>query len=152
MMRDLKEAMMVSISEVLETMFYMPIELDGTTSLKESGILESGEMQVACLDFEGPVSGRLSLCIPKGLLQRMTADFMGEMDVSAAEMEGTLKEVANMVAGNTFSNLDDAAEFRLGIPEQIPVTALAAMTPPGEETFILVESVDGFMGIQMACT
>jgi len=51
----------------------------------------------------------------------MTADFLGKEDhlISQDQTGDTVKEILNMVAGNTFCHLDDQSVFNLGIPEII---------------------------------
>ena len=145
----LKKAMQASMSEVLGTMFYMPLEFETQESLEHSGLLKTPGMQMASLGFKGALSGTLVFLVPRDLLQAMTADFMGERVVSAEQMAGTLKEIANMVAGNTFSTYDSAKEFCLGIPELITPSRMASLRSGGKEIFLLVESVEGSMGVWM---
>ena len=38
-------------------------------------------------------------------------------DISTEHLSGTLKETLNMIAGNTFSKVDQSSSFCLGVPE-----------------------------------
>lgn len=108
-----------SISDVLETMFFLPIEFSEWGGL---GKLEPPEndLFLGCrLSFTGPFSGFLLFLVPSKLARSLTASFLGEEEgeVGDAEVTGTVKEILNMVTGKSFSILDDAAVFELGLPE-----------------------------------
>ncbi|TWI63933.1 chemotaxis phosphatase CheX-like protein [Desulfobotulus alkaliphilus] len=149
MEQNLKKAMQNSISEVLGTMFYMPLEFDPDETLSGSRLLSLPDIQASILCFDGPFSGCLVMLVPGELLALMTADFMGEREVSAMDMEGTLKEITNMVAGNTFSNYDCHMEFCLGIPEIIDAANGSHGVFSRKGIFLMVESVDGPLGVWM---
>ncbi|TYT76336.1 chemotaxis protein CheX [Desulfobotulus mexicanus] len=149
MEQNLKKAMQNSISEVLGTMFYMPLEFDQEETLSESRLLALPDIKASILCFDGPFSGCLVMLVPGELLALMTADFMGEKEVSAMEMEETLKEISNMVAGNTFSNYDCHMEFCLGIPEILQGVHGSHEVFSRKGIFLMVESVDGPLGVWM---
>jgi chemotaxis protein CheY-P-specific phosphatase CheC len=120
----LKKTMRTSISEVLEKMFFLPLDFSEAGAPEE--LWEdpaAADLMALSLSFSGPFSGSLIFLIPRKLGTDMTADFMGvERDVVPAEhVEQTAKEVLNMIAGSTFGSLDDQAVFELGIPESVPV-------------------------------
>jgi CheY-specific phosphatase CheX len=119
----LTEAMKESISKVLETMFFLPIEpLDQATG-EDLDRLKSRPLTVADLKFSGPVSGALRLYIPNELALSLTANFLGceEGEVSQRQTGQTIQEILNMIAGNTFSELNDNAIYNLEIPENVQV-------------------------------
>lgn len=121
MIQNLKKAIMTSISEVLETMLFMAIEFDDENSLDLGKLLEGQSVTGCTLDFRGILTGVFILLIPDEQLHAMAADFMGtDPDKITDEHDsGTIKEITNMIAGNTFSLYDDKKEFMLGIPELV---------------------------------
>ena len=143
MKAKLTTAMTTSISEVLETMFFMSLEIaEGETAGDFTG--RADKPLVACrISFSGPFSGSIVSVIPKPLLTAMTMDFLSreEKEISATHLEGTLKELTNMVAGNTFARYDENLTFSLGIPEMVPAGDIADAI--GGDVFIPVNTIDG---------
>ncbi len=127
------QAMKASISEVLEQMFFMPIDFfepDNAGGDQQEG----KEMVAAKLAFNGVPDGTFILFMPLALARSVTADFLGALpqNLSGDEVSGTLLEMTNMLAGSTLSNYDHQAIFDLRIPELIPppdALALNADTP-----------------------
>jgi len=121
MIQELKKAIITSISDVLETMFFMVIEFDESETVEKSKIFDIQKAYGCFLKFRGPFSGKFIIFIPEDLLVEMAMDFMGEEseNITWQHTEGTIKEVINMVAGNTFGHYDDTIEFNIGIPELI---------------------------------
>lgn len=113
-------AMKTSISEVLEEMFFMPIDFIGSAA-DDAGIEDREEMVAARLDFKGPCSGHFLLISPKSLVDSITADFLGVSDqnVSDDQVYGTAMEMINMLAGNTLSQYDHRAVYDLEIPKLV---------------------------------
>lgn len=113
---SLMKAMKNSISNVLEKMFFLTLEV----SESRGSNYFTGMNNIICsrLMFKGQLSGQFFLYIPGALANTMTADFLGmeKKDISNDEVIGTLKEIINMIAGNTFALYDDKAVFNLGIP------------------------------------
>ena len=117
------KAMMASISEVLEQMFFLPIDMvmadDGQTpkSLNQSTI-------AASVGFDGHPSGTFRLNIPLELATLITADFLGTAaeQLSQEQITDTVKEMINMLAGNSLSAYDAQSAFDLKIPELIAAT------------------------------
>jgi CheY-specific phosphatase CheX len=149
----LKTAMTTSISEVLETMFFMtiePVNVEDNTQLHTD---DGGEKRyVSRIDFSGPLSGFFLLSIPKRILSTMTEFFMGmeSEEVTETHLSGTISEAINMIAGNTFSKLDDQAVFNLEIPELLGSEALT--DPEGksgkEVIMVRIDTPDGHLGLQ----
>jgi chemotaxis protein CheY-P-specific phosphatase CheC len=146
------QAMKTSISEVLEKMFFLPLDFSDAASpadLWDAG----GEPLIAVrLEFEGPISGRFALLIPRKLGSEMCADFMGcaPDEVSTDHVEQTAKEIINMVAGSTFSALDEEAVFNLGIPEAVSVeTVLNVPADSGESVFLGIDTLESHIGLLM---
>ncbi|RJP75929.1 MAG: chemotaxis protein CheX [Desulfobacteraceae bacterium] len=152
-MQSLKTAMMTSISEVLETMFFMSLDFDIHATLENSDIMHN-DLSMACrLNFTGPFSGCLLIIVPKDLLAHMTESFMGlEQDkITAQHREGTIKELANMIAGNTFSTLNNQIEFKLAIPELIDTRTVSDQYLPTKErdVEIITETTGGLWGAKI---
>jgi len=131
MKNTLMTVMMTSISEVLETMFFLPAEQQEDRVLSGSGLLENPDTLSAELSFSGDVSGRLIMVVPGGLLAEMTENFMGESTdrLSRALMEGTLTELLNMVCGNALRKLDAGHSFDLGIPAMLDISSVPSDLP-----------------------
>lgn len=152
MKEALKTAMTTSISEVLETMFFMTIDISDGASV--SSFIENApdNLMISKINYSGPLSGDFFFMVPANILKDMTQTFMGieEQEVTDTHLSGTLSEGINMIAGNTFSKLDDQAVFDLGIPvilESAAVSSYQAPTPGLEEIFILIETPDGNIGL-----
>jgi len=144
--------MTTSISEVLETMFFMTIEATEDTEWGDLTDTAYGEkLFVSKIDFHGPLSGSFFFMVPESILSAMTEMFMGMEagEVTESHLSGTISEAINMIAGNTFSKLDDQTVFNLQIPE-ILETASPPPTahPPGKEAiFIRIETPGGNLGL-----
>jgi len=120
MKKILMKAMMTSISEVMETMFFLPVESEGESTLAECGL--SGEKKFVCqLAFNGDASGNLSIVAPISLVAVMAENFMGEAKglLTDEHFSGTLTEMLNMICGNALSKTESKVPFELGIPEVI---------------------------------
>jgi CheY-specific phosphatase CheX len=112
----LTTAMKTSISEVLETMFFLPIDV---LSGANGGIVQYEPEDVAVeLDFNGPASGRFQMLVPGSLAHKIASDFLGIdlVKVTRDDINGTVKEMVNMLAGNTLSLYDSELVFDLGVP------------------------------------
>lgn len=167
-MANLMTQIAISISEVMETMFYIPVEprdclttiggshlfadASGRSSASGNGISRSGRIQAATITFHGTFSGAISLIVPENLLMIMTENFMGEkrQNLNRDHFDGTLKEALNMLAGNTFSKIDSESSFCLGVPD-INTSAISKGIETGGEyanvPLLVIDTMDGQMGI-----
>lgn len=120
----MKTAMMTSIFEVMETMFFLPAEPGESGCLSQ---LEDDTPATAKLSFSGEASGELILAVPGDLLREMAENFMGEPQesLSVEHLDGTLTEMVNMVCGNALRGIETSRPFDLGIPEQIEQSSIA---------------------------
>jgi CheY-specific phosphatase CheX len=147
----LKKTMRASTSEVLEKMFFLPLDFSEAGTPGELWAdPAAADLLTVRLSFAGPISGALLFMIPRGLGIEMTADFMGieKEGVPPEHVEQTAKEILNMIAGSTFSSLDDQAVFELGIPETAPVqTALTACSDPEKGLFLGVDTLESRIGL-----
>ena len=114
------DAMKASISEVLEQMFFLPVDFsvpDATPSELEA---EQASI-IAKLEFSGSPGGIFLLRVPAALAHSVSADFLGIPPPNLADdqVAGTILEMANMLAGSTLSTYDPHALFDLQIPQLI---------------------------------
>ena len=145
-------AMKTSISEVLETMFFLPIDFSDAAGVEEHWEAGKAELVTAKIKFKGPFSGYFVFVIPMELALSTTAGFLGQEEegVSKDHAHETVKEIANMVAGNTFSHYDDQAIFDLGIPELLqPSERLENYQSSGDQIFIACDTLDDRLAFQM---
>ncbi len=150
----MNKAMMISISDILETMFYMSIEFKEIQELRED-FFNSDEIISASILFTGNISGEFHIYIPVESLSHMTENFMGVMseDLTDDYITGTIKEFINMLAGSTLSSINSIESFQLSIPD---VTRNAVFDPKeisDEKKIILIAEIDsGFIIMKMVLT
>jgi len=144
MKKILMTAMKASISEVMETMFFLPVESVGELNFGDSGIDQSQTIMASQLKFTGDTSGSLYIITPKNLVREMAENFMGEPQEKLTEehLSGTLTEMLNMVCGNALSKTEAKVPYELGIPEIIDVNKLSE-----KETFIVFETTQSKMAV-----
>jgi CheY-specific phosphatase CheX len=138
--------MMTSTSEVMETMFYLPVEFQNEPAVLNG--LDNFTPHTACeLKFSGDVSGRVTLVIPKDLLSEMTENFMGESrdNLKEEHLFGTLTETLNMICGNALSRVDSKIPFELDIPDMIDALKL-----PGTRLFSLIKTTQSMMAMTIS--
>jgi CheY-specific phosphatase CheX len=86
----------------------------------------------------------------------MATNFMGleEDEIETEHLHGTIKEVSNMIAGNTFSHYDDQAVFNLEIPEIVEHSDVGAFaeTPGENDQFIYINTLDGELAVNVVVT
>jgi len=144
MKKILMKAVMTSISEVMETMFFLPVEIGEEMNFGDSEIDQSKSIMVSELKFTGDVSGSLCILAPKDLIGEMAENFMGEDRESLSDdhLSGTLTEMLNMVCGNALSKTDSKIPFELGIPEMIDEKKIS-----DKELLTIVETTQSKMAI-----
>lgn len=143
--KALIRAMKNSISEVIETMFFLPVDFSDTVNAEEI------QMSVTKLDFSGPFSGSFVLFIPEEFAVSLTANFLGKdkEKVSEDNVIETSKEVINMIAGSTFANLDDQAVFDLNIPENILFDRAVHFPGAKDDIFVQIITLDNYFVLKM---
>ena len=143
--KALIRAMKNSISEVIETMFFLPVDFSDTVNAEEI------QMSVTKLDFSGPFSGSFVLFIPEEFAVSLTANFLGKdkEKVSEDNVIETSKEVINMIAGSTFANLDDQAVFDLNIPENILFDRAVHFPGTEDDIFVQIITLDNYFVLKM---
>jgi CheY-specific phosphatase CheX len=135
--------MKTSISEVMETMFFLPVEFGEESTLEQCG-MDINDNLACRLAFTGDVSGSLILAAPESLVAEMAENFMGESkdQLTSEHLSGTLTEMLNMACGNALSKTDSKVPFELGIPEMMDTANIS-----GKEVFTSVETSESKMAI-----
>lgn len=115
-----KNSMRGSISEVLGTMFFSPVDFDDSASSSDifSKFKSSGFIK-CMISISGEISTKVLLAIPKDTLEEMSADFTGKNEVNDEDVNGTLKEMLNMICGEALAESYGDKDYVLGIPEII---------------------------------
>lgn len=123
LLRSLKTA----ISDVLETMFFQPVQIDNNHRCLKEWFAKDPPLLGASLGFAGPISGICYILIPAQGVEEMTANFLGidEKEVDREQALDTIKEALNMIVGQALSLFDKTGDFRLAIPEIIDGDAVA---------------------------
>nr|WP_320193574.1 chemotaxis protein CheX [uncultured Desulfobacter sp.] len=146
MKKALMTAMTNSISEVMETMFFMPVEIGPETILNDSGI--DLNTALACrLTFTGDVCGHIDVISPEPLAAELASNFLGEdkSELTWEQQLGTLSEMLNMVCGNALKKIKCQAPYKLSIPEKITGSGLN-----GTAECTLIETMDANMAILLS--
>jgi CheY-specific phosphatase CheX len=151
--KDMRTAMKNSISEVLETMFFLSLDFfHNDADIRELWTMGKDQIVAAKLNFSGPLSGYAIFCIPKKSAVSITADFMGkdEEEISDDQINGTVKEIINMIIGNTFSRYDPDVVFDLGVPELVAFNDFLKEVSDSEKRFsIVIETLENYLAFQM---
>lgn len=129
---EFQQAMTASIFEVLETMFFAPV--DGLSPASGAAAQSIEDPIVVGLPFRGPFEGCFRLTIPEALARLISADFMGAAinDLSGADVRGTVQEMVNMVAGTALSIYDHNLVFDLQIPRILDAAEQEPKGPPAQ--------------------
>lgn len=146
MKKVLMTAMTNSISEVMEIMFFMPVEIGPETILNDSGINRNNAL--ACrLNFTGDICGNIDLISPEPLAAELASNFLGEAKgkLTWEQQFGTLSEMLNMVCGNALKNVKCKLPYKLGIPQLITGTDLN-----GTATCTLIETMNSKMALLLS--
>ena len=150
--QKLLQAVKASISEVLETMFFLPIDYtEIVEAITFNGAIKD-DMELVEVGFSGMFSGTFLLVIPDDLALFLTASFLGSIEerVLPAHVLETKKEMANMIAGNTFTHFNDQVEFDLGIPEIVCARDALNGAGRGEEIVYQSHTLEKSLFIRVA--
>ena len=145
-------AMKRSISEVLETMFFLPLDFCDSVNLGELWHSGKDDIVATKLNFTGPFAGYFLFFVPKELALSLTASFLGkeEEGLSQDHVGETVKEIMNMTAGNAFSILDDQAVFDLAIPQLVgPDEVEGTKGNADEVVFVGINTLENSLGLKM---
>jgi len=109
-----------AISSVLETMFFLPVQIVEVEdkSMRDNWLQHKKIWHVA-VRFNGPVSGFFFLLVPAKMAREITANFLGldETEVEPSQEADTVKEALNMIGGYVLSQVEKADDFQISIPE-----------------------------------
>ena len=147
----LLEAMKISISEVLETMFFLPIDRTEIVEMDAFHSALSENLELVEVEFAGIFSGSVLLLIPDDLALFLTASFLGSIEekVLPVHIDETKKEIVNMITGNTFSNFNDQVVFDLGIPEIVPAGDIENRIERGDVVIYQSHTLEKFLFIRV---
>ena len=108
-------------SNVLETMFFEPVQFTGEADTLNDWLCDSQDLVGVTLSFTGSNSGSFVLLLPGSLTKGITANFLGmsEEDIDTNQENDTVKEALNMIGGHMLSLFDTEGKYQLGIPEII---------------------------------
>jgi len=114
-------AMRAAISNVLETMFFQPMQISNKNCTLQEWFSGKQSLLGATLNFTGPFAGSVYVLIPAKVVSEITANFLGldEAETNEEQRMDTLKEALNMMGGHMFSLFDKEGDISLGIPEVI---------------------------------
>jgi CheY-specific phosphatase CheX len=150
--KNLLRAMKSSISEVLETMFFLPIDRTETVEAEEFNTALDTNVELVEVKFSGVFSGSFLLLIPDELALFLTASFLGsvEENVLPAHVGETKKEIVNMIAGNTFAHFNDQLVFDLGIPEVVAAGDFRKRPVSGEEVIYQSHTMEKHLFVRVS--
>jgi CheY-specific phosphatase CheX len=154
MKNRLKAAMKTSISEVLETMFFISLEFDESGRFDDFIQSAKNDLLASRLSFGGDLSGYFFFFTPESVLLTITENFLAQdrYSITKNHVDGTLKEITNMIAGSTFSRFDKHALFNLNIPEVIDINSRSETLNdvPHEQIFFLINSLEGRLAAKLS--
>ncbi len=146
MKKILMTAMTASISKVMETMFYMPVEFEEQLCKLSEKMHQHKPIMACHLKFSGDSSGDIILIIPETLLEDMAENFMGtsKEELTNEHISGTLTEILNMICGNALGKVESKVPFALDIPEIIDTAKI-----PDKILFNIIQTPDSAMAINI---
>lgn len=115
------EMMKQAISDVLETMFFQPVQISSKNGTLQEWFSDKQSLLGAILTFSGPFAGSIYIVIPVKLVKEITANFLGieKEEVNENQKSDSVKEALNIIGGHMFSLFDKEGATSLGIPELI---------------------------------
>lgn len=112
------DSMKDSISEVLGTMFYSPVEFEKNKKIEDINSFFSRSDVVICrINVSGGIDIAVFTGIEETTLREMAMDFTGKFELTEEDSHGTFKEMMNMICGGALADSYGDSEFKLGIPE-----------------------------------
>jgi CheY-specific phosphatase CheX len=143
--------MKISISEVLETMFFLPIDHTEIVEIDQFHSALNENPELVEVEFSGIISGSILLLIPDDLALFLTASFLGSIEekVLPAHIDETKKEIVNMIAGNTLANFNDQVVFDLGIPALVHARDIKNSAERGDVVVYQSHTLDKFLFIRV---
>ena len=149
--KPLMMMMKTSISDVLEIMFYLPLEISASSNWEETGVHEE-DVLISKLDFKGSFNGSSFFFVPQMLAMDLTASFLGsdKSQITQEQVLETVGEILNMMTGGTFSSYDDQAVFDLGVPEHVELASVRAKEADSKNiAFVGIDTLDSVSAFQL---
>ncbi len=146
MMTNLRQA----ISSVLETMFFMPVQITDEGGFGDKWSQQNTKLWHAVVRFSGPANGSFFLLVPASLAQEITANFLGldETEVEPGQESDTVKEALNMIGGFVLSQVQKADEYQIGIPEIVSENpADLASMQLGSHNTVMIEAEENYLAV-----
>jgi CheY-specific phosphatase CheX len=149
MSNEFRQAAVSATLNIFETMFFTFLDqLDDARSLEDSKSEIQGQESLPSEDspglnlkteirFSGQRSGSLVLTLPYELGETLAMNFLGfEEEVTEMQILDMASELANMICGNMFSQLDKSAVYVLGSPltQKMSHTEILASNPTADIT------------------
>lgn len=139
------KAMRASISNVLESMFFLMVQISEENSPFVEWFPGERQLMGATLKFDGPSAGAFYFWVPVDMADDMACNFLGlnQENLLEEQRRDTVKEALNMIGGGVLSIFDQEGRFKLGIPEMLnrsPLTGDTIEDFRGE--VILIETGD----------
>ncbi|MFW6148018.1 MAG: chemotaxis protein CheX [Thermodesulfobacteriota bacterium] len=135
--------MTAAISNVLETMFFLPVQFaEGPNSPRE-WFSDKQSLLAAKVGFDGPSSGELWFLAPVSVMNEITASFLGlgKDEINEEQLRDTIEEALNMIAGQGLSLVDGKDSFALGIPRLTDAVEILESTQKNSaEHIIFIET------------
>ncbi len=145
----LKETLLTSlkaaISDVLETMFFQPVQIDDSHHDLKEWLSEDPHHLGARLGFSGPITGTCYVLVPDQGGAEMAANFLGieEEALQREQVVDTVKEALNMIGGRMLALCDESGAFHLDIPEIADTDAVSAdLLGDAEGSILFLETAD----------
>jgi CheY-specific phosphatase CheX len=115
--RELIRILCDSTSQVLETMFFACVVSDGEASSAPAEGATASQV-----DFEGALSGAVSVTVDSECGRALTSAFSGfeDQETSPESVEQMLAELTNMICGSVVSALAPSGCFNLSGPQILP--------------------------------
>jgi len=134
-----------AISNVLELMFFLPVQFVENECPVREWLPRSQVYTGATLGFTGPVSGSYYLLVPAVMAKEITANFLGlsEEEVNEAQESDTVKEALNMIGGHMLSLVDKPDGYQLGIPEIIAENEFDMNADTGKNENVIFFEAEG---------
>jgi len=125
---EMMEAMHQAISDVMNKMFFLPVQINKKGLALREWFSNKLPLVGAAITLTGPLTGFSYLLVPEGVAREMTANFLGiaEKEVDVKQERDTVKEALNMIIGHMLSQFDRKGDLRIGIPQLINESDLSA--------------------------
>jgi len=146
----MKKILKDSISDVLGTMFFLPVQMTSDDCIPEKWFSDKDPLFEATIHFGGPHAGSFHLIMPIEVASEITANFLGlnESEINVEQRRDTVKEAINMIGGHALSVFDHKGRYKLGLPRLTEKKGLADIPLSdlnGE--VLLMETEDNRLGI-----